>query len=99
MKCGLLPMSQEALICGNVSYHEYRGILVDAEEKEKIARNLGVHNKVSHFVLVDVGCILVFYFNAGWIFLFCYLIFYKGNLHLMIKKEFSFFKTYILLNY
>lgn len=46
MKCGLLPMSQEALICGNVSYHEYRGILVDAEEKEKIARNLGVHNKI-----------------------------------------------------
>merc|ERR1712154_382783 len=39
-------MSQEALICGNVSYHEYRGILVDAEEKEKLARNLGVHNKI-----------------------------------------------------
>jgi len=46
MKCGFLPMSQEALICGNVSYHEYRGILVDAEEKEKLARNLGVHNKI-----------------------------------------------------
>ena len=60
MKCGLLPMSQEALICGNVSYHEYRGILVDAEEKEKIARNLGVHNKVSHFVLVNIGCIWYF---------------------------------------
>ncbi|XP_035824176.1 nervous system adducin isoform X6 [Aplysia californica] len=46
MKCGFLPMSQEALICGNVSYHEYRGILVDAEEKEKLSRNLGVHNKI-----------------------------------------------------
>merc|ERR1711974_308168 len=46
MKCGLLPMSQEALICGKVSYHEYRGILVDPEEKEKLARNLGVHNKI-----------------------------------------------------
>jgi len=46
MKCGLLPMSQEALICGKVSYHEYSGILVDAEEKEKLARNLGVHNKI-----------------------------------------------------
>ena len=77
MKCGLLPMSQEALICGNVSYHEYRGILVDAEEKEKIARNLGVHNKVSHFVLVDVGCILVFYFNAAGFSCFVTLFFIK----------------------
>jgi len=46
MKCGFLPLSQEALICGKVSYHEYNGILLDAEEKEKLARNLGVHNKI-----------------------------------------------------
>lgn len=46
MKCGLLPISQEALVCGKLSYHDYQGIFVDPEEREKLARNLGVHNKV-----------------------------------------------------
>ena len=47
MKCGFLPLSQEALICGEVSYHDYNGILVDAEERESLQRNLGPINKVS----------------------------------------------------
>jgi len=46
MKSGLLAISQEALICGNISYHEYNGILVDQEEREKLARSLGPANKV-----------------------------------------------------
>ncbi|BFZ01094.1 hypothetical protein BsWGS_04138 [Bradybaena similaris] len=46
LKCGLLPMSQEALICGNISYHDFQGVTVSEEEREKLARNLGVHNKV-----------------------------------------------------
>lgn len=46
MKCGLLACSQEAAIAGDVSYHEYRGILVDTEERELIAKNLGPVNKV-----------------------------------------------------
>ncbi|KAJ8316920.1 hypothetical protein KUTeg_004824 [Tegillarca granosa] len=46
MKCGFLPISQEALICGEVSYHEYNGILVDQAEKDTIQRNLGPINKV-----------------------------------------------------
>lgn len=46
MKCGLLPVSQEALVCGKISYHDYQGVLTDPEERDKLARNLGVHNKV-----------------------------------------------------
>uniref|UniRef100_A0A0B7BJK4 Class II aldolase/adducin N-terminal domain-containing protein n=1 Tax=Arion vulgaris TaxID=1028688 RepID=A0A0B7BJK4_9EUPU len=46
LKCGLLPMSQEALLCGNISYHEFQGVSMDVEERDKLARNLGVHNKV-----------------------------------------------------
>lgn len=46
MKCGLLPVSQEAAIVGEISYHDYRGLLVDPEERELIARNLGPFNKV-----------------------------------------------------
>ena len=46
MKCGLLPMSQEALIVGKVGYHDYNGILVDEEERKAIQHNLGPHKKV-----------------------------------------------------
>ncbi|KAH3787626.1 hypothetical protein DPMN_165753, partial [Dreissena polymorpha] len=46
MTCGFLPLSQEALICGDISYHDYNGILVDESEREKLQRNLGPINKV-----------------------------------------------------
>ncbi|XP_037548136.1 alpha-adducin isoform X1 [Nematolebias whitei] len=46
MKCGLLPVSPEALSLGEVSYHDYHGILVDEEEKGLIQKNLGPKSKV-----------------------------------------------------
>ncbi|XP_064114096.1 protein hu-li tai shao-like isoform X5 [Macrobrachium nipponense] len=46
LKQGLLPLSQESLLVGDVSYHDYQGIFVNPEEKEKLARDLGPINKV-----------------------------------------------------
>merc|ERR1719483_102426 len=46
MKCGLLPLSQESCLIGDVSYHSYRGIVVDPEERMSIAKDLGPNNKV-----------------------------------------------------
>ncbi|KAM5192759.1 alpha-adducin isoform 2-T2 [Mantella aurantiaca] len=46
MKCGLLPLSPEALCLGEVTYHDYHGILVDEEEKVLIQKNLGPRSKV-----------------------------------------------------
>ncbi|XP_040013385.1 alpha-adducin isoform X5 [Xiphias gladius] len=46
MKCGLLPISPEALSLGEVAYHDYHGILVDEEEGALIQRNLGPNSKV-----------------------------------------------------
>lgn len=46
LKCGILPISQESVVIGEVSAHSYVGDYHDAEEKEKIARNLGPINKV-----------------------------------------------------
>lgn len=45
-KQGLLPLSQEAAIVGEVSYYDYTGILVDTDEQDAIAQALGIHNKV-----------------------------------------------------
>ncbi|XP_068132613.1 alpha-adducin isoform X8 [Hyperolius riggenbachi] len=46
MKCGLLPLSPEALCLGEVTYHDYHGILVDEEEKVLIQKNLGPRSRV-----------------------------------------------------
>lgn len=46
MKCGLLPISPEALSLGEVAYHDYQGILMDQEECAVIQRSLGPTSKV-----------------------------------------------------
>ncbi|CAF1954964.1 unnamed protein product [Rotaria magnacalcarata] len=46
MKCGLLPLSQEALACGKISYHDYHGILIEQEIKKILVKDLGPTNKV-----------------------------------------------------
>ncbi|CAB00100.1 Adducin-related protein 2 [Caenorhabditis elegans] len=43
-KCGLLPISQESMIVGDVGYHEYRGILIDEAERALLVRDLGDRN-------------------------------------------------------
>ncbi|XP_039324260.1 alpha-adducin isoform X2 [Saimiri boliviensis] len=58
MKCGLLPISPEALSLGEVAYHDYHGILVDEEEKVLIQKSLGPKSKVlilRNHGLVSVG--------------------------------------------
>ncbi|XP_031682028.1 alpha-adducin isoform X8 [Oncorhynchus kisutch] len=58
MKCGLLPISPEALTLGEVAYHDYHGILIDEEENVLIQKNLGPTSKVlilRNHGLVSVG--------------------------------------------
>merc|ERR1712226_1225247 len=46
MKCGLLYLSQEACLLGDLSYHSYEGLVLEGSEKQSLAKDLGVHNKV-----------------------------------------------------
>ncbi|XP_071754846.1 gamma-adducin-like [Centroberyx gerrardi] len=46
MKCGILPISQEALLLGDVSYFGYHGCLDDKEEKVEFQKALGPTAKV-----------------------------------------------------
>ena len=42
MKCGLLPISQHAMMVqADVAYHDYEGIALYTEEQERMARDLG----------------------------------------------------------
>ena len=40
MKCGLMPLCQEACLIGDVSYHSYRGLVLDEEEKISLAKDI-----------------------------------------------------------
>ncbi|KAM6940769.1 adducin 3 (gamma) a isoform 2-T3 [Xenentodon cancila] len=46
MKCGLLPISQEALILGDIAYYNYQGSLDDQEERRELQKALGPTAKV-----------------------------------------------------
>jgi adducin len=53
MKCGLLPISQEAMIVGPPAYHDFQGIVCNEQERESIVRDLGDKNvsiKFSDFI-------------------------------------------------
>nr|NVI74727.1 hu li tai shao [Cucujiformia] len=45
-KAGILPISQESVVIGEVSTHPFLGGSIDPEERDKLARNLGPNNKV-----------------------------------------------------
>ncbi|XP_071817525.1 gamma-adducin-like isoform X2 [Apostichopus japonicus] len=68
MKCGLLPISQEALICGEISYYDYTGIVVEEEQNDQIIRALGPKNKIlflrNHGIVCCGGSIEEAYFLA-----------------------------------
>ncbi|KAI3352961.1 hypothetical protein L3Q82_019533 [Scortum barcoo] len=46
MKCGILPISQEALILGDIAYYNYQGSLDDQEERKELQKALGPTTKV-----------------------------------------------------
>ena len=41
MTCGLLPLTQTAMRCMPVAYHEYEGPAVDLDERTRLQRDLG----------------------------------------------------------
>lgn len=46
MKCGVLPISQEAMILGDVAYYNYQGCLDEQEECTELQKALGPTAKV-----------------------------------------------------
>ncbi|XP_034094970.1 adducin 3 (gamma) a isoform X1 [Gymnodraco acuticeps] len=46
MKCGILPISQESLILGDIAYYNYQGSLDEQEERRELQKALGPTAKV-----------------------------------------------------
>ncbi|XP_029466207.1 LOW QUALITY PROTEIN: gamma-adducin [Rhinatrema bivittatum] len=73
MKCGILPISQEALIVGDVAYYNYQGCLDEQEERIQLQKVLGPTCKV--LVLRNHGIVALgesleeafhYIFNVQW---------------------------------
>ncbi len=47
MKCGILPISHEALLLGEMSYFSYHGDLANEQEKMELQKALGPTAKVT----------------------------------------------------
>src|SRR5258708_28366529 len=43
MKCGLLPLTQNAMFFSGVGYHGYEGPAVDLDEQKRLVSDLGDH--------------------------------------------------------
>ena len=43
MKCGLLPLTQNAMFFSGLGYHDYEGPAVDLEEQKRLVADLGSH--------------------------------------------------------
>uniref|UniRef100_A0A8C9RXU9 Adducin 2 (beta) n=1 Tax=Scleropages formosus TaxID=113540 RepID=A0A8C9RXU9_SCLFO len=46
MKCGLLPLSHEALLVGEVAYFDYNGVMEEKEDRVELQKSLGPTCKV-----------------------------------------------------
>uniref|UniRef100_A0AAY4BDH5 Class II aldolase/adducin N-terminal domain-containing protein n=1 Tax=Denticeps clupeoides TaxID=299321 RepID=A0AAY4BDH5_9TELE len=46
MKCGLLPLSHEALLVGEVAYYDYYGVMEEEEDRVELQKSLGPTCKV-----------------------------------------------------
>lgn len=47
MKCGLLPLSHESLLVGDVAYYDYHGVMEVEEDRVELQKSLGPSCKVS----------------------------------------------------
>jgi ribulose-5-phosphate 4-epimerase/fuculose-1-phosphate aldolase len=41
MKCGLLPLAQTSMRFAKIGYHDYEGVAVETDERERLVRDLG----------------------------------------------------------
>ena len=41
LKCGLLPLTQTAMRWGKIAYHDFEGVAVELDERERLVEDLG----------------------------------------------------------
>ena len=65
MKCGFLPVSQESVLVGNVSYHDFYGVLVDKAERDIIVKNLGSNHVGLFLALHSIFSMITLFYGTS----------------------------------
>jgi ribulose-5-phosphate 4-epimerase/fuculose-1-phosphate aldolase len=66
MKCGLLPLAQTAMRFARIGYHDYEGVAVNLDERQRLVRDLGSHDAMilrNHGLLVVGASIPEAFYN------------------------------------
>jgi ribulose-5-phosphate 4-epimerase/fuculose-1-phosphate aldolase len=66
MKCGLLPLAQTAMRFAKIGYHDYEGVAVNLDERQRLVRDLGGHDAMilrNHGLLVVGASIPEAFYN------------------------------------
>jgi ribulose-5-phosphate 4-epimerase/fuculose-1-phosphate aldolase len=66
MACGLLPLAQTSMRFARIGYHDYEGVVLDLEERDRLVHDLGDHEGMimrNHGLLV-VGTSIPEAFNS-----------------------------------
>lgn len=66
MPCGLLPLTQTSMRFARIGYHDYEGVALDLDERQRLIRDLGDHEGLilrNHGLLV-VGASIPEAFNS-----------------------------------
>lgn len=75
MECGLLPLSQHAMrFYGHVGYHEYEGVALEFDERQRLIADLGDHNVLflrNHGLLVCGRTVAEAFNIAYWVEMAC----------------------------
>lgn len=85
MKCGILPISQEALIVGTVAYYDYHGSLDEESDRIQLQKCLGTACKVrlQYFLQRSItGSHRSFWVNVNFYCIFCYSCLYISTVWL-----------------
>jgi ribulose-5-phosphate 4-epimerase/fuculose-1-phosphate aldolase len=66
MKCGLLPLAQTSMRFARIGYHDYEGVAIELDERERLVRDLGGHDAMilrNHGLLVVGASIPEAFYN------------------------------------
>ncbi|MDA8109911.1 MAG: class II aldolase/adducin family protein [Betaproteobacteria bacterium] len=70
LKCGLLPLTQNAMFFGEVAYHDYEGPAIDLDEQQRLVRDLGARAAMilrNHGLLTAGGTVCEAFVVMHWL--------------------------------
>ena len=74
MECGLLPITQTAMRFKDIAYHDYEGVAIDLEERQRLVADLGQSSEMilrNHGLLVTGASVAQAFNSLYWLEMAC----------------------------